>query len=249
MGFRPSLPLRLFPHPQRFDGAGVDGGGFCGGLETDDRRTVVRPQRDVAAGADGDPSPAGMAEGEAGRCAGLQLPASQRMGQGGDAHPEILHQTVHRTAGRHALHPRRVVPGRRGRTAVGKPRRAGADRTDRTGGVSERDLPGVSVRLDFGLEHPGFRAALSPESRRPDPDGPDKLPAVPQADRLGTADGGRLSGLGGLLGQRTATGIPFPEKLLFRGGRQGNELAGLALLGIAAGGIYRRKGDLCLEVG
>ena len=50
---------------------------------------------------------------KAGRCAGLQLPASERLGQDRDAYPEILHQTMHRLAGRHAFHSGRKVPDKR----------------------------------------------------------------------------------------------------------------------------------------
>ena len=56
--------------------------------------------------------------GVAGRRAGLQLPASERLGQDRDAHPEILHQTVYRLAGRHTFHPERGVPGQRSRHAI-----------------------------------------------------------------------------------------------------------------------------------
>lgn len=55
----------------------------------------------------------GISESKAGRCAGLQLFAPERLGQDRDAHPEILHQTVHRLAGRHAFHPGRKVPDKR----------------------------------------------------------------------------------------------------------------------------------------
>lgn len=55
----------------------------------------------------------GISESKAGRCAGLQLSAPERLGQDRDAHPEILHQTVHRLAGRHAFHPGRKVPDKR----------------------------------------------------------------------------------------------------------------------------------------
>ena len=50
LDFLPSLPPRLLPHPQRLDGAGTGRRGFRGGLETDARRTAVRPQCDTAAG-------------------------------------------------------------------------------------------------------------------------------------------------------------------------------------------------------
>jgi len=113
-----SLPPRLLPHPQRLDGAGTGRRGFRGGLETDARRTAVRPQRDAAAGTDRDTPHTGISENKAGRRAGLQLPASERLGQDRDAHPEILHQTVYRLAGRHTFHPERGVPGQRSRHAI-----------------------------------------------------------------------------------------------------------------------------------
>lgn len=140
MGFRPSLPPRLLPHPQRLNGAGTDGRGLCGGLETDARRTAVRPQRDVAAGTDRDTPHAGIPESKAGRCAGLQLPASQRLGQGRDAHLEILHQTVYRIAGRHAFHTKREVPDKRDGGTARKHGLAGTDRADVAGRVPGRCL-------------------------------------------------------------------------------------------------------------
>lgn len=92
---------------------GIGRRGLCGGLETDARRTTVRPQCDTAAGTDRNTPRTGISESQAGRCAGLQLPAPERLGQDRDAHPEILHQTVHRLAGRHAFHPGRKVPDKR----------------------------------------------------------------------------------------------------------------------------------------
>ena len=118
MALLSSLPPRLLPHPQRLDGAGAGRRGFRGGLETDARRTAVQPQRDAVTGADRDSPRAGASGSEAGRRAGLQLPASERLGQDRDAHPEILHQTVYRLAGRHTFHPERGVPGQRSRHAI-----------------------------------------------------------------------------------------------------------------------------------
>ena len=161
----PSLPPRLLPHPERLDGAGTDGRGLCGGLETDARRTAVQSQCDIAAGTDRDTPLTGMSENKTGRCAGLQLPAPERLGQDRDAHPEILHQTVHRFAGRHAFHPERKIPDKRCERTTRKPRLAGPDRADAVRRICRWHLQGIPVRLHYRLEHPGFRAALYPESR------------------------------------------------------------------------------------
>ena len=50
----------------------------------------------------------GISESKAGRCAGLQLSAPERLGQDRDAHFEVLCQTMHRTAGRHTFHQKRI---------------------------------------------------------------------------------------------------------------------------------------------
>ena len=93
-----------------------------------------------AAGTDRDTPHAGIPESKAGRCAGLQLPASQRLGQGRDAHLEILHQTVYRIAGRHAFHTKREVPDKRDGGTARKHGLAGTDRADVAGRVPGRCL-------------------------------------------------------------------------------------------------------------
>ena len=140
MALLSSLPPCLLPYPQRLDGAGTGRRGFRGGLETDARRTAVRPQRDAAAGTDRDTPHTGISENKAGRRAGLQLPASQRLGQDRDAYPEILHQTVYRIAGRHAFHPERKVPDKRHERTAREHGFAGTHRADVAGRVSGRCL-------------------------------------------------------------------------------------------------------------
>ncbi len=81
-----------------------------------------------------------ISENKAGRRAGLQLPASQRLGQDRDAYPEILHQTVYRIAGRHAFHPERKVPDKRHERTAREHGFAGTHRADVAGRVSGRCL-------------------------------------------------------------------------------------------------------------
>ena len=52
LDFLASLPPCLLPYPQRLDGTGAGRRGFRGGLETDARRTAVRPECHVAVGTD-----------------------------------------------------------------------------------------------------------------------------------------------------------------------------------------------------
>ena len=96
--------------------------------------------RDAAAGTDRDTPHTGISENKAGRRAGLQLPASQRLGQDRDAYPEILHQTVYRIAGRHAFHPERKVPDKRHERTAREHGFAGTHRADVAGRVSGRCL-------------------------------------------------------------------------------------------------------------
>ena len=111
-----------------------------GDFVADARRTAVQPQRDAATGADRDSPRAGASGSEAGRRAGLQLPASERLGQDRDAHPEILHQTVYRIAGRHAFHPERKVPDKRHERTAREHGFAGTHRAHLAGRVSGRCL-------------------------------------------------------------------------------------------------------------
>ena len=104
------------------------------------------------------------------------------------------------------------------------------------GPLGNADFP---VRLPDRLEHPEFRASLhSPQGRGGDA-GPAGRAAVQETDRVGAGQEAGVQERQCPAGRQPGAYLPFPEELLLRGGRQRLELAGLPLLGAAAGGVHR----------
>ena len=109
----------------------------------------------------------------------------------------------------------------------------------------------LSLGQDLGLDDTALRPAGGAEAGADGAFGSRRKCALPAAHQLRTKEVAGLAGGGRLhrAGRQRGDGIYVPRGLLFHGGRQGAELAGLPLLGAAAGKLHRGQGVCRMVVG
>ena len=242
----------LVQHPLRLHGADAAARGQDIGGEVRHGGATVRPACRPGAGGGGDTPRAGLAEVPQGGRAGVQLPLPRgTLGQHSFRCDEILCEAVHGRTGRHAGDMRRLLscagyggPGGQLGSAGASGR---ADGSGHCAGGAEQLSLGPVIRLDHTALRPVGRAPTGADGAA----GPHNVPTLPPAHQpraraVAELAGGRRRGN---TGRQRGDGLHLPRELLLHGGRQGTELAGLPLLGPAAGELHRGPGVQGVVVG
>ena len=242
----------LVQHPHGLHGADAAAGGQDSGGEVRHGGAAVRLACRPGAGRGEDTPRAGLAEVPQEGRVGIQLSLSGgTLGQHSLRCDEILCEAVRGRAGRHAGDMRRLLPpaGRGG--PGGQPAGAGtsgcADGSGHRAGGAEQLSLGPVIRLDHTALRPAGRASTEADGAA-GPHGVRALPPAHQSRARAVAElaGGRRHSN---TGRQRGDSLYFPRELLLHGGRQGLELAGLPLLGLAAGEFHRGQGVQGVVVG